>query len=195
MPASSSTRPPHTVAPRCPCAHLRFAGFHANARSRLRPPDHFLQASAFAPKPVCREDSTQDVPQEAAAAAVRRGVWQRGGVSRALAAPAATRGAQAVLGVFDFTPPCAKMPLGTAPTSNPRPAFAGRLLPPTAPAVPALGLNPRPLRGGGSCAWCPTPTSIPRRCFNPRPCAGRLPQIRSMTSTPLGRSPVSTCTA
>ena len=27
VPASSSTRPPHTAAPRCPCAHLRLAGF------------------------------------------------------------------------------------------------------------------------------------------------------------------------
>ena len=38
MLASSSTRPPHTTAPRCPCARLRFAGFRPDPRHRLCPP-------------------------------------------------------------------------------------------------------------------------------------------------------------
>ena len=88
--------------------------------------------------------------------------------------------------------PCSLARPGIGVASTPR--VAGRLAP-KAPAVPALGFNPRPLRGGGYCVWCPTPTSNPRRCFNPCPRTGRLPQIRSTTSTPLGRSPVSTCTA
>ena len=85
------------------------------------------------------------------------------------------------------------------PPLAPRPALRGDLRP-TAPAVRALGFNPRPRAGG---AGCVIPTSIPRRCFSPRPREGRLlrcaatgaNQIRSTTSSPFGRAPASTCTA
>ena len=82
--------------------------------------------------------------------------------------------------------PCSRARPGTDASSTPR--VAGRLLPPTAPAVPALGFNPRPLRGGGCCAWCSTPTSIQRRCFNPRPRIGRLSQILDRLRPAGGRS-------
>ena len=88
--------------------------------------------------------------------------------------------------------PCSMARPGMGAASTPR--VAGRLAP-RAPAIPALGFNPRPRAGSGCCVWCPTHASNPRRCFNPRPRTGRLPQIQSTTSTPIGRSPVSTCTA
>ena len=50
VPASTSTRPPHTAAPRCPCAHLRLAGFCPDPRHRLRPSRSLLAGVSRCPE-------------------------------------------------------------------------------------------------------------------------------------------------
>ena len=54
-----------------------------------RPPDHSLQAQAFAPRPLCRRCSIDCVPQEAVARAGRREPWR--GVWRGDFVPASRR--------------------------------------------------------------------------------------------------------
>ena len=60
---------------------------------------------------------------------------------------------------------------GPAWVSHPRPALRGDSLVQHRQSQHLASIHA--LRGGGSCVWCPTPTSNPTRRFNPRSRTGR----------------------
>ena len=72
--------------------------FRLPAVSVPSPPDHSLQAQAFAPRPLCRRYSIDCVPHEAVARAGRREPWRGGACLRRVGG--AQSGAQVLLGVI-----------------------------------------------------------------------------------------------
>ena len=171
--------------------HMESPVFCANARCRLRPPRSLPAGVSLRPE-TCVPGWFDP----------RRSAGGRGGgcaarcVERGHRAGGAQVGIQVVLGVFEFTLAVLEDAVRHGPHIQSTPRLRGATFVLLQHRQSQHLASIHAPRAGAATALCwSTPTSIPRRCFNPRPCAGRLLQIRSMTSTPIGRSPVSTCTA